>query len=98
MSNTVSETAAQVTPKPRNNNRVQYRLDQVEKALREVVTAIQAFDAELDELSGLMSEDVDELIGDLRGEASEGLRVLGVGLENLRRGIEAAADADGSAA
>jgi hypothetical protein len=74
------------------SNRVQVRLDQIEKAFREVEIAVEGFDAELDELSGLMSEDVDELVNDLRSEAQAVLRALGARLRSLRR--EAGADAE----
>jgi uncharacterized phage infection (PIP) family protein YhgE len=96
MTNTASETPAQVTSKPRISNRVQYRLDQVEKAMRAIESAVETFDDELDELTGLTSEDVDELAGDLRSEAQHMLGALGARLRSLHREIEAAAEGGAS--
>ena len=47
MTNTSPETPAQVPPKPRISNRVQFRLDQAERAMQEVEIAVETFDEEL---------------------------------------------------
>jgi hypothetical protein len=87
MTNTASKTPAQVTSKSRISNRVQALLDRVEKAMREIEIAVEAFDAELDELTGLISEDVDDRIGSLRVVTGSRHRCLHLETEGRLRGL-----------
>ena len=94
MINTPSETPAQVTPKPRISNRVQVRLDRVEKALCEIALAVTTVDDELSELTCLISDGADDQANDLSREARAMVHTLNDRFFFLCQRVEDEADAD----